>query len=420
MDGLSRPRVICSNPLGGSLPFLFLISLLLTGPAFAKEVAVMDFRGAREQEKLLPLLTDNARAGALDAVASQYDDGKLMVLAEGSFEARARRKRRKGKACLDPACESALARKAGVEYILAGELTELGGLYVLTLTLHDTQSGRLLSQEEVREREPGLLLDASRAAGRRAVLDGLGLSQPEPAPVQTAAAAEPDPPGPASSAPSAPSAPAAPLSMGFVSDPAGAKVLVNGQVLCPMTPCRAPVPPGFHELRFQLDRHSDFARNFHARAGEVLSGTLSPEFGWMDVSTTPMGLEVRMDGESLGRSPIHKLEVEPGFHVIEVGFGCYQTVSYRFQAFAGEYKKDIFIPPLKPYRGSLNVHAYAGGEAVDGDVFVDGEKVGIAAQVIDLSLCSKQVEVRDYEGRSWSGGLQLKANQVQILEVELE
>jgi hypothetical protein len=396
---------------------LFLLAMLFSLPCLAEEVAVLDFRGSGGQEDLLPLLTDNARAGVLEAVHG-LDDSKLMVLAEESMDARLRRKRRRRRPCKGLECEAGLARKAGVEYILAGELSELGGLYVLTVTLHATRSGRLLAQEEVRERDIGLLLDGSKGAGRRAVVSGLGLAEaPEPSPVEQQAA---EAPPPLASSPVAAAPPEAPLSMGFVSEPAGAKVLVNGQLLCPETPCRAPVPPGFHELRFQKDRYSDFARNFNAKAGEVLSGSLAPLFGWIDVSTTPMGLEARMDGESLGRTPIHKMEVDPGFHVIEVGFGCYEPVSYRFQAFPGEYKKDIFIPPLKARRAGLNVHAYADGEAVEGDVYVDGEKAGIVAQVIDISLCADRVEVRDYDGRSWSGELKLETKEVQVLEVELE
>ena len=47
--------------------------------------------------------------------------------------------------CLDGSCEVELGRNIGADVVVSGPLSQVDSLYLLSLKLHDSSSGKLLS-----------------------------------------------------------------------------------------------------------------------------------------------------------------------------------------------------------------------------------------------------------------------------------
>ena len=107
----------------------------------ARTLAVLELRNQLKFDKDaldLPYFTDQIRSGALKVNPSLnlITRENLVVLLESSG--------RKAADC-EGECEIETGRRVGADVIISGEGQRIGNIYKLTLKLHDTHSGRLLS-----------------------------------------------------------------------------------------------------------------------------------------------------------------------------------------------------------------------------------------------------------------------------------
>lgn len=98
------------------------------------------------------------------------------------------------------------------------------------------------------------------------------------------------------------------------SEPAGAEILFNGQLIG-RTPASVKLPPGEQQLTIRLDGHEDVTVPVNVRANEVLQTPLtklSPLPGSVVVTTTPAGAKVYVDGRDTGEVTPCVLKLPPG------------------------------------------------------------------------------------------------------------
>src|SRR5438477_4458327 len=122
-----------------------LLALLIAGPALADVpanalVAVLELRnklkGAQAEGADTTYLTDAIRSAALEARPAarlMTRDNMLIMLGE------------KDMAACEGRCEVETGRMLGADLVVSGELTRFGSSYKLSLRLHETRQGELLS-----------------------------------------------------------------------------------------------------------------------------------------------------------------------------------------------------------------------------------------------------------------------------------
>jgi hypothetical protein len=81
----------------------------------------------------------------------------------------------------------------------------------------------------------------------------------------------------------------------FTSEPAGAVVLVDGTIACQATPCSASLFLGVHRIQLQMVRYDVHEERIQVTGDRIIKTTLSPQFGWLTVTTIPAGLSLKVN-----------------------------------------------------------------------------------------------------------------------------
>jgi len=204
----------------------------------------------------------------------------------------------------------------------------------------------------------------------------------------------------------------------FGSEPLGAAVLLDGELLCNTTPCSEAVRVGRHTITMQAKRHSKKAETLDIDSKQSLVWKLSPEFGWVSVVSQPSGMPVKIDGKLVGTSPAPRLELDAGMHDVLVSSPCHYDAGERVRVELGK-ERSVSVE-MKMKTGAIDVVArdhYR--RAVEAEVYVDGEKMGSAPGVFKVSICAREAEVR-HEGAVFKKALAVKEKEIVKIEAVLE
>ncbi len=344
-----------------------------------------------ERCEFLGSLADQARAGALEVLRPP---GYIVMTRENT--AQLLKDMGSSTTCTEGECEVETAKLIGAELVISGGVTQLEGIWIVTVKLHDVKTAALLDTTEAEGKEKVKTRQAVKRAVAQMVKAAMAVISVSPVPA-------------AVSSPVTRSAPvaegvigsAAPVSFGsepddvlvsFESDPEGAAVLVDGQMVCASAPCRKRMAAGSHEAVFQKERHSAARQPFTAATGAVVKGTLAPQFGWVSVETTPSGLGVAIGGTEVGKSPVAWREQEPGGVEVVVSDPCYQRTGERVALKVGE-RRAVKVT-AQPRMAGLKVDAEdEKGNALEGKVRVDGVEIGAVGKTLTVPVCSRRVEV---------------------------
>jgi len=205
----------------------------------------------------------------------------------------------------------------------------------------------------------------------------------------------------------------------FSSVPAGATVLLDGKMLCKETPCSKSVASGAHRVGMQAERYLERVEQVVIANGAALEWKLEPDFGWLTVRSEPAGLEVKLNGEAVGRTPIERREVAPGGFEVLVGSPCHVEKGERVKVERNQAREVSLTVAAR--EAGLAVKARDGqGNDLEANVFVDGQKVGTTPGRFKVSVCAKEVEIRHAKEGSVKKALSLVERQVTTLELELK
>ena len=105
-------------------------------------VAVLELQGKVEAD-LMALLSDKVRSGVLDATRGQ----DIIVMSRENMAVLAQ-DMGLDLSCIEGACEVETGRNIGAKYVVSGSVTEVGGLWLCTLKVHETENGALLATGE--------------------------------------------------------------------------------------------------------------------------------------------------------------------------------------------------------------------------------------------------------------------------------
>jgi hypothetical protein len=156
------------------------------------------------------------------------------------------------------------------------------------------------------------------------------------------------------------------------SEPSGAMVYLNEQQVG-ATPYQGRNIAGNYQLRLQHPFHYDHTEVFTLKEGETNNlpiVRLKPKFGHYQITSTPSGAEVWIDGKAEGKTPLTKKQIGSGHHTLSLRYPGYHEQNKSFEIKDGDDKN--FEIKLKEAFGSLSITS----DPADARIFIDGKELG--------------------------------------------
>ncbi len=174
------------------------------------------------------------------------------------------------------------------------------------------------------------------------------------------------------------------------SEPAGAQVLVNGEVQG-TTPLKTQIVAGNHPLELRLQGFKPWTTDVQIKAGEPLTLgpiTLGLPDGRLAVRSQPNGANVSVSGVYRGKTPL-ELELRPDIgHSIVLTKPGYEAATRQVTLTAGERRAvEVSLPGIY---GEVRVVA----QPADAQVLVNGEPNGAANQTLKLVATTQEIVIR--------------------------
>jgi hypothetical protein len=374
------------------LRFLGLVMLCvgLGGPALAEEdpprIAVLELSGELDS-KVLQVLSDKVRAGVLAGTAGR----RLVVMTRENMAVIA------GDmgvdlSCVEGECEVQTARNLGADLVISGSVVQIGGLWLCTLKLHETDRGGLIGTSEARSETPIGLVDQLAGVVETMTRDKLGPAQLGD--VVFGGVVRSAPPGTRT------------VLVSFGSKPAGAVVHVDGQLECNSTPCTSEVPVGQRQVVFSMAQHRSDARVIEIEGnGQAVQGELKPRFAEVAVRAT-VPVEFTIDGEASGHTN-RTVRMDPGTHRVQIDDRCFVPTGVELTVSEGESRALVLSAERRMV--PLEVRALGPtGEPIVADVFLDNRPAGNTIFSEQVWACHKRVMVKKKGLKSSSAVLRLK------------
>ena len=206
----------------------------------------------------------------------------------------------------------------------------------------------------------------------------------------------------------------------FTSTPSGASVSLGDTVICKRTPCTRDVEPGRHRVTMALPRYAPKAVGVTLEDGQTVGWRLAPTFATLNVTSSPSGVSVVLDGKEVGVTPISSLEIEAGKHTVEVGDACFYAKKKKLTLPAGKtHNMDVSLNS-RPAGLSVRARDHEGNSIKGASVFLDGKNIGSTPKTFRVSVCAKELVVEDarYSER-WELELSLEEQKTAKVVAEL-
>ncbi|MEC7984558.1 MAG: TRAP transporter substrate-binding protein DctP, partial [Myxococcota bacterium] len=397
--------------------YLFcLFFLLLPQVCFADvRLAVLEFRGMGVSDGLLQLLTDEIRTGVLHVSKGQKIKGeKLIIMTRENMMQVLKDQGLSAEDCTG-ACEVEIAKNIGADYVISGNVTKIDTLFALVVKLHSTADSNLLASESLKTESKKELINGTEKIGAKVFQEGLNLSSAKGSTnrssgFQSGFAEEEESDWVMEEG-------AQKSVVHFTSTPSGATVLMNGNLVCPSTPCKKSVVLGKHNINIQKERYFPWKERVSLSKGKKVEAVLKPTFGFLEIRAPMAGASLLINDKPLGEIPIAKRELDPGQYTIRVQDACYKGPDYSFELKAGATESVNY--PIKSRQAGIDVSVVeANGDDVIAAVYVDGEEVGESPGRFKVPVCAKELLVVG-NGQRAKRRLSLREKEVQTIEVEI-
>jgi len=169
----------------------------------------------------------------------------------------------------------------------------------------------------------------------------------------------------------------------------------------------------------QAKKYEKRTETIAVKRGSKIDWELIPNFGWVTVTSEPSGLDVKVRGEKIGVTPLNRHEVPIGPHEVLVTSPCHYDAGERVNVERGKERR--ISATLTPRQGAVDVSAEdAKGNAVEADVYVDGQRVGRSPGVFKVSICAREVELRHEDHGTVKKNLDVREKTVVRVDAVLE
>lgn len=176
----------------------------------------------------------------------------------------------------------------------------------------------------------------------------------------------------------------------ITSEPAGAKVLINGEQIG-ITPLKREYPDGEYKLTLQCSNYLDLNTTIAVRKGSDIKRNYKLNLlpGSFKIVTNPAGAKVSFGGKFVGNSPVTITDqVANQYHHLVIQLAGYAPQRHKISTTPG--REETFTYNLKRNRGDLEFVINPPGVTV----FIDGEKYGVT-QKADTAKTSKVITIKN-------------------------
>ena len=341
--------------------------LSLTSFLFAEHLAVLEFTG-NENDDLVSILSDQARAGALDQLDPiQYSiitrENMMQILNDMGRDT----------SCLEGSCEVDLARNIGADLVISGTITQIDEVWMVMMKLHQASTGTLLSMKRVQASDSVELVENTFKGARTLLKDGLNL-------VDDLARIE------------------------FTAKP-NAAIYINDKLICPSTPCVREVPTGDQTIRWEADNIQSIEEIVQVDEDQSIYKVLTKNQATFSVLGFPTGLQLSLDGHPWKRTPVQAM-VALGPQVVAINDPCFENESIKIDL----APEELFTWSITPIKREIEIEVEArgfDGRVVSASVYSDGELVGMTSDNIRIPKCTKELKVHSPQYGHWVGQVRL-------------
>ena len=199
------------------------------------------------------------------------------------------------------------------------------------------------------------------------------------------------------------------------SEPAGARVLVDGEDRG-VTPVTTQILAGNHPVELQLEGFKPWTADVQVKANEPLS--LGPirlglPDGKLALRSEPSGASVSVGGVYRGQTPL-TLELRPDMqHNVVLTLPGYEAANRQVSLGAGESR--AVSVPLSGVFGEVTVQV----QPADAQLFVDGQPAGAANQKLRLVSTTHEIEIRKAGFVSYKASITPRPGVPQRIETSL-
>ena len=273
------------------------------------------------------------------------------------------------------------------ERLVTGTLLQVEGLYRLSFTKKYIEEREEVGPQEITATSLNALYDDIDSAITRLFVDGGSASS-------GATTGDVFLPGAAPAARRATTAER--HAVEFVTNPAGAAVLVDGVLLDRQTRFSRAIAEGTHEIVFQLQRYETARQIIQVEGPMTVTQDLVPLFGWLTIQTVPSGIPVTVDGEQAGITPVTRREVGPGVRTVQIEHRSWIDDSMQVTVVQAEEK--LVKLEGRPVISDLTVDVRDDdGNDLARPVFVDDDAVGTSPCTVAAQVGRHNVRVGDQQ-----------------------
>jgi uncharacterized protein (TIGR02145 family) len=182
----------------------------------------------------------------------------------------------------------------------------------------------------------------------------------------------------------------------ITTEPNGADIFLNGMRMADKTPFSGELNPGGTRIRLQKAKHETLDTLIAIRGGEntVFSVRLRPATLWVNISSTPSGADVSLDGTSRGKTPA-SFEMDltdaskRGSMPVRLTLADHETVSTTVDLRPSATPLELDYS-LKKQKGSFSITSTPDGA----QVFIGGQYKGTTPLQGSMEVGQYEVEVK--------------------------
>jgi len=201
----------------------------------------------------------------------------------------------------------------------------------------------------------------------------------------------------------------------IVTEPAGAKVLLDGQLLLVRTPLKINIENGEHSIQIDHANYKTISQKIIALESKTkrLDYKLEPSYGSINIRTEPSGAMVFIDGKPMGESPLSNIPILSGKEVIiQIKHSEADTYSQTINLGKDETRSINQILPLKPAKLNITTDPTEGVA-----VSINGKEEGVTpltTLTLDAGTYTISLSKANYETEKQT--IALKGNENRTLD----
>jgi hypothetical protein len=380
---------------------LALFLILLTSLKAQLTVSILDFKGEDVQPKVL-------RACYNQLEESLIESNRFTVIDKGQREDLLEEQQFQNSGVCDEECAVEIGQLVGAEFLMLGEIIDLGGLYQVNIKIINIEKGDVA--EKVTNQIEGKLSDllngmedASQEIVRRIASSSGSLpvsQQSTQEPIQSASQTTFG-------------------SIEITTEPSGANILIDGIEKGKSPINIKEITSGVHSLILSYPGYERLQKRVMIKEGELLSVNeyLVPMTGSLTILSEPVGAMVYLDNVQKGLTPCNINDLPIRDYIVELTLKDYQKITKRVTVQYGENTTQKIS--LEPLPGKLNLFT----NPVESTITVNNKKYksnsgGILSIEIPVGRYDIRASKKGYEDSRKN--IYVKANSIETIDIFLK